>query len=113
MGGLFRTTSRSESENLFFNFFVNRFLTLVELQMRFQSAMNAQRHTFEILESKDKLFTPPLKTPLILEKHAGSIYTLAAFYNFQAEICAACFECVLDTHHFDNGKDFFFSDLFG
>ena len=31
MGGLFRSTSRSESENNFFNFFVNRFLTLVEL----------------------------------------------------------------------------------
>src|SRR5688572_6368730 len=105
MGGLFRTTSRSESENNFFNFFVNKFLTLVELQMRFQSAMDAQRHKLEILESKDKLFTPPLKTPLMLEKHAASLYTLAAFYDFQAEICAACFECGLDKHHVDNGKD--------
>ncbi|XP_057517941.1 protein FAR1-RELATED SEQUENCE 5-like [Amaranthus tricolor] len=93
MGGLLRTTSR--------------FLTLVELQMRFQSAMDTQRHKLEILESKDKLFTPPLKTPLMLEKYAASIYTLAAFYDFQAEFCTACFECGLDTHHFDNGKDCF------
>lgn len=107
MDGLFRTTSRSESENNLFNFFVNKFLTLVELQMRFQSAMDAQRHKLGTLESKDKLFTPPLKTLLMLEKHVAFIYTLVAFYDFQAEIYAACFECGLDEQHFDNGKDFF------
>ncbi|XP_057543256.1 protein FAR1-RELATED SEQUENCE 3-like [Amaranthus tricolor] len=76
------------------------------LQMRFQSAIDAQSHKLKILESKDKFFTPPLKTPLMLEKHAASIYTLAAFYDFQAEICTACFECGLDKHHVDNGKDY-------
>ncbi|XP_057532878.1 protein FAR1-RELATED SEQUENCE 1-like [Amaranthus tricolor] len=69
--------------------------------------MDAQRHKLEILESKDKLFTPPLKTQLMLGKHAASIYTLVAFYDFQAEICTTCYECGLDKHHFDNGKDCF------
>ena len=75
--------------------------------MRFQSAIDAQSHKLKILESMDKFFTPPLKTPLMLEKHAASIYTLAAFYDFQAEICATYFECELDKHHFNNGIDFF------
>ena len=69
--------------------------------------MDAQRHKLEILESKDKLFTLTLKITLMLEKHAASIYILVAFFDFQAEICTACFECGLDKHHFDNGKDCF------
>ncbi|XP_074282860.1 protein FAR1-RELATED SEQUENCE 5-like [Silene latifolia] len=42
LGGIMRTTSRSESENSFFGNFTNPHLTLVEFWMRFQSAMDAQ-----------------------------------------------------------------------
>ena len=35
------------------------------------------------------------------------IYIYPAFYDFQAEICTACFECGLDEHHVDSGKDCF------
>ena len=80
--------------------------------MRFQSAMDSQRHKLEILESKDKLFTPPLKTPLMLEKHAASIYTLAAFYDFQAEIGAACLNMGWTHIILIMVKSLFFSDLF-
>ncbi|XP_074299663.1 protein FAR1-RELATED SEQUENCE 5-like [Silene latifolia] len=44
LGGLMRTTSRSESENSFFGNFMNPNLTLVEFLMRFESAMDAQRN---------------------------------------------------------------------
>ncbi|XP_074297498.1 protein FAR-RED IMPAIRED RESPONSE 1-like [Silene latifolia] len=43
LGGIMRTTSRSESKNSFFGNFTNPHLTLVEFWMRFQSAMDAQR----------------------------------------------------------------------
>ncbi|XP_031095100.1 uncharacterized protein LOC115999385 [Ipomoea triloba] len=34
-----------------------------------------------------------LKTPLALERHAMSVYTISVFYDVQEEICAACFSC--------------------
>jgi hypothetical protein len=43
LGGLLRTTSRSESENNFFSNFTNPHLTFVEFWMRYETAMDAQR----------------------------------------------------------------------
>ncbi|XP_074301580.1 protein FAR-RED IMPAIRED RESPONSE 1-like [Silene latifolia] len=43
LGGILRTTSRSESGNSFFGNFTNPHVTLVEFWMRFQTAMDAQR----------------------------------------------------------------------
>ncbi|XP_031108438.1 uncharacterized protein LOC116012907 [Ipomoea triloba] len=34
-----------------------------------------------------------MKTPLPIEKHASTIYTLSIFYNIQKEICTTCFNC--------------------
>ncbi|XP_074293456.1 protein FAR-RED IMPAIRED RESPONSE 1-like [Silene latifolia] len=77
LGGLMRTTSRSESENSFFGNFMNPNLTLVEFLMRFESAMDAQS----------------LETPHPLEKHASVFYTPVIFSEFQVEWNAACFTC--------------------
>ncbi|CAH9098786.1 unnamed protein product [Cuscuta europaea] len=44
MAGLLRTTSRSESENIFFNEFTNSNFSLVEFYMQFESALDSQRH---------------------------------------------------------------------
>jgi len=43
-GEVLRTTSRSESENRFFSNFTNSHLSLVEFWMRFESAVELQRH---------------------------------------------------------------------
>ncbi|XP_074297088.1 protein FAR1-RELATED SEQUENCE 5-like [Silene latifolia] len=68
LGGIMRTTSRSESENSFFGNFTNPQLTLVEFWMRFQSAMDAQRWKYAKVTADDKNSSSKLSTPLLLEK---------------------------------------------
>jgi hypothetical protein len=91
LGGLMRTTSRSESENNFFNYFTNPNLTLVEFWMRFESALDAQRWKQANLIAMSKNTFPRLETPLPLEQHASKLYTPAIFDEFQTELKAACY----------------------
>ncbi|XP_074301122.1 protein FAR-RED ELONGATED HYPOCOTYL 3-like [Silene latifolia] len=93
LGGLMRTTSRSESENHFFSNFTNPNLTLVKFWMRFESAMDAQRWTHSKTVAQSKNSFPQLSTPLALEKHASEIYTPIIFGEFQKEVEAACYSC--------------------
>ncbi|KAK9749353.1 hypothetical protein RND81_02G119900 [Saponaria officinalis] len=93
MGGLMRVTSRSESENSFFDRFVTPHVTLVEFWMCFESAMDAQRHKQSKLNSDNKSSIPQLKTPLALEVHASEIYTHNVFKDFKDELCAALYKC--------------------
>ncbi|VFQ73603.1 unnamed protein product [Cuscuta campestris] len=103
MAGLLRTTSRSESENSFFGEFSNQNFSLVEFFMQFESAMDAKRHRNALLNAETESCTPVFKTPLAIERHAASIYTLTVFYNVQKEICAACFSC--SVVHVDDVED--------
>jgi hypothetical protein len=67
MAGILRTTSRSESENSFFGNYLNKDLSLVEFWMRFDSAIEAQRHK-ELLADNDTLHSiPQLKLYIDLE----------------------------------------------
>ncbi|KAK8925743.1 Protein FAR1-RELATED SEQUENCE 5 [Platanthera zijinensis] len=95
LSGLLRTTSRSESENSFFNHFVNNKLSLVEFISRFDSAMDAQRQ--KILKvNHDTLYgKPKLKTGLWLERSASEIYTHSNFYQFQDELWSASVGCMI------------------
>ncbi|XP_074296930.1 protein FAR1-RELATED SEQUENCE 5-like [Silene latifolia] len=88
-----RTTSRPESENSFFENFMNPNLTLVEFLMRFESAMDAQRWKQSKLIAKSKNSFPDLETPHPLEKHASEFYTPVMFFEFKNEWVAACFTC--------------------
>ncbi|XP_074299546.1 protein FAR1-RELATED SEQUENCE 5-like [Silene latifolia] len=85
MGCLLRTTQRSESQNNFFKRFENAHGTLVEFLMRFQSAIDVQRHTQKQLDRDDDCTLPQLATSLKLEAHASKVYTNAAFLDFQVE----------------------------
>lgn len=107
LGGLMRTTSRSESENNFFSNFTNPNLTLVEFWMRFDSAMDAQRWKQSKLIADSKNTNPRLETPLTLEKHAAEIYTPTIFYEFQEELKGACFNCGVESI---SGDDFYIKD---
>lgn len=93
LGGIQRTTSRSESENSFYGNFTNPHLSLVEFWMRYQSALDAQRWKHSKLTADTKISRPILKTPLKLETHASEFYTTAMFYEFQKELTDACFNC--------------------
>ncbi|XP_021861919.2 protein FAR1-RELATED SEQUENCE 9-like [Spinacia oleracea] len=97
LGGILRTTSRSESENSFFINFTNPHVTLVEFYMRFESAMDAQRHKQDKLNTESIHSVPQFITPLPLEKHAAEVYTRNFFYMFQDEVYKACFRCGISS----------------
>ncbi|XP_074291850.1 protein FAR1-RELATED SEQUENCE 9-like [Silene latifolia] len=89
MGCLLRTTQRSESQNNFFKRFGNAHGTLVEFLMRFQNAIDVQRHTQKQLDRDDDCTLLQLATSLKLEAHASKVYTNAAFADFQVEASAS------------------------
>jgi hypothetical protein len=61
--------------------------------MRFESAIEAQRHK-EVLADNDSLHSQPiLKLDRDLEKHGRDIYTRENFYIFQNELWIACVDC--------------------
>uniref|UniRef100_A0A7N0TSA9 SWIM-type domain-containing protein n=1 Tax=Kalanchoe fedtschenkoi TaxID=63787 RepID=A0A7N0TSA9_KALFE len=107
MGGLLRTTSRSESENSFFNGFLHSGMNLTEFFMAFESAMDAQRHRKEQLDHESESTYPPLKTSLPIEKHAAEIYTRRIFFYFQTEFYEACVGCHVSTLSEKDGVKFY------
>ncbi|XP_074298664.1 protein FAR1-RELATED SEQUENCE 5-like [Silene latifolia] len=85
-GCLLRTTQRSESQNNFFNRFENAHGTLVEFWMRFQSAIDGQRHSQKQLDRDDDCTLPQLSTSLKLEAHASKLYTHSTYADFQLKL---------------------------
>ncbi|XP_074277170.1 protein FAR-RED IMPAIRED RESPONSE 1-like [Silene latifolia] len=85
MTSIMRTTQRSESENSFFKRFEHKSGTLVEFWMRFESAMDQQRHTQKQLDNMDKHSSATASTHLALEIHAAKVYTYSAFQKFKQE----------------------------
>ncbi|XP_021758563.1 protein FAR1-RELATED SEQUENCE 5-like [Chenopodium quinoa] len=85
LGRIMRTTSRSESENNFFCSFINPHVSLVEFYLRYEAAIDAQRHTQGQNDNDSKHKYPECKTPLGIEKHASHLYTNSVFYEFQYE----------------------------
>jgi hypothetical protein len=107
MAGILRTTSRSESENSFFGNYLNKNLSLVEFWMRFNSAIEAQRHN-ELIADNDTLHSiPELKLHLDLEKHGREVYTHENFYIFQRELWSACVDCGIAGSKEKDGKYIF------
>ncbi|XP_074293429.1 protein FAR-RED IMPAIRED RESPONSE 1-like [Silene latifolia] len=86
MGGIMRTTQRSESENSFFKRFEARNGTLVEFWMRFQSALDQQRHNQKRLDNENRHSNPKLCSKLALESDGAKIYTHDIFEEFQEEL---------------------------
>ncbi|KAK9671025.1 hypothetical protein RND81_12G001600 [Saponaria officinalis] len=86
MGNIMITTQRSESENSFFKKFENHYGTLVEFWLRYESAMDQQRHTHKRLEMESNNSVPKTVTPLSLESHALTVYIHEVFYEIQEEI---------------------------
>ncbi|KAH6824189.1 hypothetical protein C2S53_011700 [Perilla frutescens var. hirtella] len=93
LSGLCRTVSISESANSFYGTFVSPTYNLVEFFMKYDSALDAQRHAFDEMNSIDESSIPLLKTPILFEKHAANVYTTKIFGEVQKEIYSACFKC--------------------
>ncbi|XP_074297292.1 protein FAR-RED IMPAIRED RESPONSE 1-like [Silene latifolia] len=83
MASIMRTTQRPESENSFFKRFEHKSGTLVEFWMRFESAMDQQRHIQKQLDNMDKHSSATASTNLALEIHAAKVYTYSAFHKFK------------------------------
>ncbi|KAG5035545.1 hypothetical protein JHK87_010455 [Glycine soja] len=73
--GILRTTSRSESENSLFGNYLNKNLSLVEFWMRFNSAIESQRHTELLVDNVTLNTMPELKLHSDIEKHGREVYT--------------------------------------
>ncbi|KAL9675837.1 hypothetical protein QQ045_004045 [Rhodiola kirilowii] len=91
LGGLLRTTSRSESMNSFFGTFLNKDLTLVAFFLNFNSALESQRQTKCKCDTENQTKKSVKKTPLSIEVDALNHYTRKLFQDVQTEICASCF----------------------
>lgn len=103
MGGLLRTTSRSESQNNFFSTFIGARSSLVEFLMQYDSAIDAQRHTKLKLDFTTSTCYPSMKTHLPIEKHCASIYTIDVFYDIQEEIFDSIYYCSVSDLKKDGG----------
>ncbi|XP_021724317.1 protein FAR1-RELATED SEQUENCE 5-like [Chenopodium quinoa] len=96
IGGLLCYTSRSKGENSFFCNFINPHVTCVEFFVRYETALDAQRHEQDELNMLNKS-EPQLLTYLHLEKHAAVVYSRAIFYDFHEECQAACLSCGVES----------------
>src|SRR3954467_1763630 len=81
-----RTTSCSESQNSFFQYFHQPWETLVEFWFKFDTTLEKQRYTNEQLNFEGLKSDYQVKTPLPIEKYAARMYTRVAFYDIQSEI---------------------------
>ncbi|KAH6769746.1 hypothetical protein C2S52_014549 [Perilla frutescens var. hirtella] len=95
LSGLCQTTSISKSVNNFYCTFLSPKSNLVEFFMKYDSALDSQRHMYAEMNSLDESSVPVLRTPILLEKHAATVYTTSIFHKVQKKIYAACFKCHL------------------
>ncbi|XP_076885847.1 protein FAR-RED IMPAIRED RESPONSE 1-like [Bidens hawaiensis] len=86
LSGLMRTTSRSESENHFFEKASNSQLTLVEFFNHFEFCMEIQIYNGRRCDHDSRYAYPQLETRSYLEREAVRIYTRAIFNDLQDEM---------------------------
>jgi len=107
LAGIMRTTSRSESDNSFYGNFLNPNVNLVEFWMRFDSAIEAQRHK-ELLAGNSSIHAiPKLMLDRDIERHARDVYTRENFYIFQKELWMACVDCGIENKKEEDRMEIF------
>ncbi|XP_074294079.1 protein FAR1-RELATED SEQUENCE 5-like [Silene latifolia] len=95
LGCLLKTTQRSESQNSYFKRFESIDGTLVELWLRFQSAMEQQCYNHRSLDAANDSTLPQVSSKTMIEKHASKIYTHTVFYEFQEQVQMASCSCAV------------------
>ncbi|XP_074320733.1 protein FAR1-RELATED SEQUENCE 5-like [Silene latifolia] len=83
---LMRTTQRSESSNSYFKRFESHFGTLVEFWMRYNSAIEQQRHSQRQMDTTNEHSMLEKVGPMKVEMHASLVYTHPIFADFQKEV---------------------------
>ncbi|XP_020272197.1 protein FAR1-RELATED SEQUENCE 5-like [Asparagus officinalis] len=107
MAGLLRTISISESENSFFNKLNRRSDILTEFYLRYESAMEKQRHTNARLNYEGTKSMSRMDTPLLLERDAAELYTRTMFYEVQKEIMSSCYDMSINSISEEDGVKIF------
>jgi len=79
--------------NSFFNRFIHRKLCFVEFWLRFDTALECQRHQELKADNLSMHSTPVLRTSWAVEKQASNLYTHKVFNIFQEEVLAARDHC--------------------
>ncbi|KAL9224842.1 hypothetical protein vseg_000838 [Gypsophila vaccaria] len=96
---ILRTIQKSESANNFYKRFENKYGTLVEFWMRFETTVDKKRHAQKMLDHENAHSLPKKLTRISLEMHAAEIYTMKVFSDFQDEVdksvmvCGVCGVC--------------------
>ncbi|XP_074318970.1 protein FAR1-RELATED SEQUENCE 5-like [Silene latifolia] len=85
LGCLLRTTQIFESANSYFKRFESHFGTLVEFWMRYNSAIEQQRHSQRRLDTANEHSMLDKVGPMKVEMHASLVYTHPIFADFQNE----------------------------
>ncbi|XP_074266061.1 protein FAR1-RELATED SEQUENCE 5-like [Silene latifolia] len=86
LGCLLRTTQRSESSNNYFKRFESHFGTLVEFWIRYNSAIEQQRHSQRRMDTANEHSMLDKVGPMKVEMHASLVYTHPIFTDFQKEV---------------------------
>jgi hypothetical protein len=111
LAGVLRTTSKSESPNSFFNRFIHHKLCFIVFCLRFDTALECQRHEELKADNISLHSTHVLCTPWTVEKQASLSYTQKVFNIFQQEVNAARDHCsILQTTQEDYVKYFIVGD---
>ncbi|XP_022031669.1 protein FAR1-RELATED SEQUENCE 5-like [Helianthus annuus] len=98
LSGLMRTTSRSESENHFFNQFCNPHLTLVEFFSHFETTIEAQRYEHRKNDHETRYSEAELWFPnFVLEEQASKLFIRTIFLDQQLEIDDAINNSLLEN----------------
>ncbi|XP_074293513.1 protein FAR1-RELATED SEQUENCE 5-like [Silene latifolia] len=77
---------RSESSNSYFKRFESHFGTLVEFWMRYNSAIEQQRHTQRRMDNANEHSMLEKVGPMKVEMHASLVYTHPIFGDFHNEV---------------------------
>ena len=79
LSGLMRTTSRSESENYFFQSFMSNATNLIMFIVKFDAAMDKQRSIQSESDYNSINKLPPIHSRLLIEDQASRFYTHKIF----------------------------------
>lgn len=90
VGGVLKTTSISESQNRFFKYYTDKYISLVELMVHYDNAIDTQRHEHNKMNVEQQANMPDLLTRLPIEKKCAKVFTKFAFEKIQKQIEEGC-----------------------
>ncbi|XP_024984025.1 protein FAR1-RELATED SEQUENCE 11-like [Cynara cardunculus var. scolymus] len=97
MSGLMKRTSRSESSNSYINIYESYWFDLVQFLNNYDVAIEKQRYRQSVHKTVTRTTNPKFVTPLRLESHASSIYSLNVFFDIQKKIKKVVWFCAIET----------------